>query len=74
VQIEQDFAICAAKFPQLICRPIAAQFMGDELIALFEFEQTDDGVRVSAEKHYRLVSPEELTPEELENYRKRHLE
>ncbi|MCC7361262.1 MAG: hypothetical protein IT317_17385 [Anaerolineales bacterium] len=24
VQIEQDFAICAAKFPALICRSIAA--------------------------------------------------
>jgi hypothetical protein len=26
VQIEQDFAVCAAKFPLLVCRPIAAQF------------------------------------------------
>jgi len=24
VQIEQDFALCAAKFPRLMCRPIAA--------------------------------------------------
>jgi len=39
VQIEQDLAMCANKFPNLICRPIAAQFMGDELIALFDFEQ-----------------------------------
>lgn len=27
VQIEQDIAMCASKFPDLICRPIAAQFM-----------------------------------------------
>lgn len=38
VQIEQDFAVCAEKFPSLICRPIAAQFMADDLIALFDFE------------------------------------
>lgn len=27
VQIEQDFAVCANKFPGLICRPIGTQFM-----------------------------------------------
>jgi hypothetical protein len=69
VQIEQDFAMCAVKFPQLICRPVAAQFMEDDLIALFEFEQAEEGVKVSAEKHYRLVKPEDLSPEELESYR-----
>lgn len=56
VQIEQDFALCAAKFPSLICRPIAAQFMEDSLIAMFVFEQQNDHVCVSSEKHYRLVS------------------
>lgn len=69
VQIEQDFAMCAAKFPQLICRAIAAQFMGNNLIALFEFEQSNDGIRVSLEKHYRLVKPEDLSLDELETYR-----
>jgi hypothetical protein len=71
VQIEQDFAICTAKFPQLICRSIAAQFISGELIALFEFEQTDKGIRVAAEKHYRLVRPENLSSEELRDYQKR---
>ncbi len=73
VQIEQDFAVCASKFPGLICRAIAAQFMRNELIALFELEQTEEGIRVSAEKHYRLVSPEDLPPEELESYQTRPL-
>jgi hypothetical protein len=31
VQIIQDIALCAHKFPRLICRPIAAQFMTDEV-------------------------------------------
>jgi len=68
VQIEQDFELCTLKFPRLICRAIAAQFMEDNLIALFEFEQTKDGIKVSSEKHYRLVKPDELSPDELQSY------
>ncbi|MCC6498764.1 MAG: endonuclease [Anaerolineales bacterium] len=68
VQIEQDFEMCTLKFSHLTCRPIAAQFMDKNLIALFEFEQSKDGVRVSSEKHYRLVKPNELSSEELQGY------
>ena len=71
VQIEQDFALCSSKFPNLICRPIAAQFLEDNLIALFSFESGDNGVAISDEKHYRLVPPEQMTDEDLANYRKR---
>jgi len=39
VQIEQDLAVCAHKFPSLICRPIGAQFMQTGVSALFEFEE-----------------------------------
>lgn len=71
VQIEQDFAMCASKFPGLICRPVAAQFMGSDLIALFAFEDSAKGVVVSTEQHYRLVPAEELSPEDLALYRTR---
>jgi hypothetical protein len=71
VQIEQDMALCTAKFPSLICRPIAAQFMQDDLIALFELEEGEQGVSISAEKHYRLVPGEEVTEDDLKVYRKR---
>lgn len=73
VQIEQDFAVCATKFPDLICRPIAAQFMTDDVIALFEFEQTEDGIAIASEKHYRLVQSEGLSIEELARYQQRPL-
>ncbi|MBI4590150.1 MAG: hypothetical protein HY725_15055 [Candidatus Rokubacteria bacterium] len=69
VQIEQDIALCAAKFPSLICRSIGAQFMEDNLIALFEFEEGKEGVVISAEKHYRLVPGEEVTVDDLQTYR-----
>lgn len=49
VQIEQDIALSASKFPHLICKPIAAQFLSDEVIALFEFEQSEGQVGIVAE-------------------------
>lgn len=71
VQIEQDMAVCMAKFPALICRPIAAQFMADDLIALFAFECVDGSIKVIDEKHYRLVGPDQLTAQELRAYQER---
>ncbi len=58
VQIEQDLAMCAEKFPALVCRPVGAQFAGDNTIALFEFETSGDGVSVRSERHYLLVPPD----------------
>lgn len=70
VQIEQDFAVCRQKLPGLIPRPLAAKFLADGVIALFEFAMDhEDQVVIAAEEHYRLVSQEELSPEELETYR-----
>ncbi len=71
VQMEQDFAVCAHKFPGLICRPIGAQFMEGGVIALFEFEQCNGTVSISSEKHYKLVPPEEVTDADLKNYQQR---
>jgi len=73
VQITQDIAVCVKKFPDLICRPIGAQFMADQVIALFEFEEGDAGIVIASEKHYRLVSPDDLSKEELRAYQHRPL-
>lgn len=73
VQIEQDLALCAHRFPLLICRPIAAQFLKNDLIALFDFEETENGLARLSEKHYRLVPPDDITPADLESYRARPL-
>ncbi len=74
VQIEQDFAVCAHKFPGLICRPMGAQFMEGGTIALFEFEEGNGLVTISSEKHYKLVPPEEVTETDLVAYRQRTAE
>jgi hypothetical protein len=71
VQILQDFALCETKFPDLVCRPIAAQFMDAAVIVLFEFEQGENGISIASEKHYHLVLPEEMTKADLESYRQR---
>ncbi len=73
VQIEQDLAMCEEKFAGLICRPIGAQFMRDDLIALFEFIQTDGGVAIAGERHYRLVPPEDISADDLRAYREHML-
>jgi hypothetical protein len=71
VQIEQDFAICASKFPLLVCRPIAAQFMDGGVIALFEFESSQNGITIASERHYKLAPAKEVTDADLETYRGR---
>lgn len=71
VQIEQDMAVCAEKFPSLVCRPLGAQFMPNDVIALSEFESGDQGIGVASEKHYKLVPPEEVTEDDLRAYRQR---
>jgi len=71
-QIEQDIALCQARFEPLLCRAIGAQFItsdSDTRIALFEFSASDDGIGIINEKHYRLVSPDQLTPDDLRLYR-----
>ncbi len=70
-QIEQDIAMCKHKFPLLVCRAIGAKFIEDDLIALFEFEQTENGIRIVSEKHYRLVPGENVTDADLKSYRER---
>jgi len=68
VQIEQDYAMCLIKFPNLICIPIAAQFIEDDSIALFSFETSKNGIFISSERHYRLVEPDSISSDEILQY------
>jgi hypothetical protein len=68
VQIEQDFAVCKSKFPDLECRPVAAKLMDDDLIALFEFEEAEGEISIKEEKHYRLVPSKDLSASEIKKY------
>jgi len=71
VQFEQDLELCRGKFPLLVPKLIGTQFTSDDLIAIFELEETAEGFGIVTERHYRLVSPEDLSEDELREYRRR---
>lgn len=68
VQTQQDIACCREKFPSLICRPVSAQFMDDNRIALFELTVENGEVRIVEERHYRLVPANEIDDNDLNAY------
>lgn len=69
VQTMQDLAWCAQKYPTLRCRPISAQFISSDQIAMFELKVEDDQLKVVEERHYKLVSAGELDRSEIVAYR-----
>ena len=60
VQTFQDLACCQLKFPDLICRPVSAQFMEDDVIALFELSVENGNIVIVEERHYRLLPGSEI--------------
>jgi len=70
VQAAQDVACCSEKFPELICRPVAAQFLKGDVIALLELTRDGAEVRVVDERHYKLVPADAVTKADLTRYRK----
>jgi hypothetical protein len=56
VQAQQDVRLCAERFPELVCRPVAAQFLSGGGIALFELVLKAGELRIREERHYRLVA------------------
>jgi hypothetical protein len=59
----QDLALCQQKFPELICRPIGIHrvVIDDRmngLIVMWELDQQENWIRIIAQKHYRLVTPD----------------
>jgi len=71
IQTRQDIACCAEKFASLQCRPVSAQFMPEDTIALFELVVQDGEIRIADEKHYKLVPADQITAEELQSYSER---
>lgn len=67
-QTEQDIACCKEKFPALRCRPISAQFITKNKIAMFELTEQDGDVKVVSEEHYELVPASSISVEDLAIY------
>jgi hypothetical protein len=68
VQSQQDYECCIQKFPRLHCRAVSAQFLEDEVIALFELQAQDGDLRKVQERHYRLVASDAISEEDLKTY------
>lgn len=68
-QIEQDMALCEEKYPDLICRAIACQFITREVVAMFEFATEDERIVKVNERHYKIVDAATISSEDLQNYR-----
>jgi hypothetical protein len=71
VQTAQDIACCKEKFPDLTCRPLSAQFMSDDVIAMFELALDGEDVKLVEEKHYKLVPSDQIGSDDLKRYAKR---
>ena len=68
VQTQQDVAFCGQAFKHLECRPVSAQLMSDQRIAMFELAVVDGVIKVVDEKHYQLVAANSILPEDLKTY------
>jgi len=73
VQTMQDLECCKIRFPDLVCRPVSAQFMTGDVIALFELTVEDEQIMVVEERHYRLVPRSEIDAETKRQYASRSL-
>jgi hypothetical protein len=71
VQISQDLKACAEKYPQLVARPVAAQFLRNGVIAMFELTLQDGEIVVVHEEHYKLVGAEEISDTDRATYARR---
>ncbi|MGQ3674228.1 endonuclease [Xanthobacter sp. TB0139] len=68
VQTTQDIRYVEQKFPGLRCRAIAAQFMDDQVIALFELGLVEGDIKVVEERHYKLVPAKSIDRNYISTY------
>lgn len=69
VQTSQDIRWCAERFPGIRCKAISAQFLDDDVVAMFEVTVQEDEVKVVEERHYKLVPAEDLDNDAIRRYK-----
>jgi hypothetical protein len=69
VQTSQDLAFVTEKFPGMRCRAVAAQFMDNDVVALFELTISEGDVKIVDERHYKLIPADKLDTEAVKAYR-----
>ncbi len=71
IQTIQDTIFCQTqdRYRHCIARPVSAQFMADDTIALFELTFDGNDVSIARERHYRLTEAKEIKAKDLAAYR-----
>jgi len=71
IQTIQDTKFCETeiRYKHCIPRTVSAQFMGDDVIAMFELNFDGNDVSIVNEKHYRLVPSSEIAGSDLALYK-----
>lgn len=71
VQVMQDIEFCKLRYSNLICKPIALQFLSDNEVAILELSVEENQEKfilsVVEEKHYKLVFKNEISEQEIKN-------
>lgn len=67
-QIEQDLELCKQKYPELICRAIACQFITSDVVAMFEFSVEEGKIVKENERHYKIIETKEISNDDLNRY------
>jgi hypothetical protein len=72
IQTIQDTVFCEnqPRYAQSIARPVSAQFMADDVIALFELSFDGDEISIVQERHYRLTEAGAISEKDLKAYRR----
>ena len=70
-QIEQDIELCKQKYPELMCRAIACQFITSDIVAMFEFAVEDGKIVKENERHYKMIDASQITGGDLSLYNSR---
>ena len=70
IQTIQDTIFCPTKerYRHCVARPVSAQFMADDTIAMFELTFDGDDVSIVREKHYRLTEARDIGEKDLAAY------
>lgn len=72
IQTIQDTIFCQSndRYKQCISRPVSAQFMERDVIAMFELAFDGDEVSIVQEKHYKLVEASDISAADLKSYKR----
>ncbi|MBF9195526.1 endonuclease [Microvirga sp. BT290] len=70
IQTIQDTVFCASqpKYARCIPRPVSAQFMPNDIIAMFELNFDGNDVSIVRERHYRLSDASQISADDLKKY------